>query len=112
MLRQVFSNLISNAIKFTATRPSAAIEIGSDQRNPDEIVIFVRDNGIGVPPEARDRLFDEYYRAHEETVTDVSGTGIGLSIVRETVASLGGRTWAEGVLGQGATFSISLPTKR
>lgn len=113
------SNYVSNAIKYSDQSKSdrwakvhAEYTFPSGPAGEGELRVFVRDNGIGVPPEARDRLFDEYYRAHEATVTDVSGTGIGLSIVRETVASLGGRTWAEFPSGGDSVFAFSLPSRR
>jgi K+-sensing histidine kinase KdpD len=74
-------------------------------------VIRVRDNGLGVPPDRRDRLFEQYYRAHEETVT-ADGTGLGLSIVQDTVSSLGGRAWAEFPDDGGSVFAFSLPSRR
>ena len=75
-----------------------------------EIVVRVRDNGLGVPVEKRDRLFERFYRAHE-TITEVEGTGLGLSIVRETARSQGGRTWAD-FPDVGSEFAFSLPDRR
>jgi signal transduction histidine kinase len=62
---------------------------------PEEVIVEVADNGIGVPPDARARLFQRFFRAHEKEIPDIEGTGLGLSIVRDTVGSLGGRAWAE-----------------
>jgi len=78
---------------------------------PAHVVVEVRDNGLGVPVDQRDRLFERFFRAGVETVTGVEGTGLGLSIVRETVESLGGRAWAEFPDGM-SVFAFSLPTRR
>jgi signal transduction histidine kinase len=111
-------NYVSNAIKYSDLQKGerwVAIEAsveGPDTRHDKEVVIRVCDNGIGVAPEKRDRLFEEFYRAHDETVTDAEGTGLGLSIVRETVESIGGRAWAEFSDEKGSVFAFSLPSRR
>jgi signal transduction histidine kinase len=111
-------NYVSNAIKYSDLKKGerwVAIEAsveGPDTRHDKEVVIRVCDNGIGVAPEKRDRLFEEFYRAHDQTVTDAEGTGLGLSIVRETVESIGGRAWAEFSDEKGSVFAFSLPSRR
>ncbi|HEY5063037.1 MAG TPA: sensor histidine kinase [Gemmatimonadaceae bacterium] len=109
-------NFLSNAIKYSD--PSKAerwVEITGEYRlgaSGGELTVYVRDNGIGVPVAARPRLFEQFYRAHGETVTEIGGTGLGLSIVRETAESLGGRAWAQFPDSGGSVFAFSLPSRR
>jgi signal transduction histidine kinase len=111
-------NYVSNAIKYSDGAKGVrwvAIEAvfeGPDTEKDREVVIRVSDNGIGVPADKRDQLFQEFYRAHADTVTGAEGSGLGLSIVRETVESIGGRAWAEFPEGEGSVFAFSLPSRR
>jgi signal transduction histidine kinase len=113
------TNFLSNAIKYADpaveerwVEVTGALRFGVPPEGGGELVVRVADNGLGVPPDARGRLFDQFYRAHGETVTGVEGTGLGLSIVRETVESLGGHAWVEFPMARGSVFAFSLPSRR
>lgn len=106
LLKQVFVNLISNALKFTRKRERAVIEIGCDRLGAEK-VYFVRDNGAGFDMQKAEKLFGDFQRFHSEQ--EFEGTGIGLSIVRRIVERHGGRVWAETEVDRGATFYFALP---
>ncbi len=106
-LRQVLLNLAGNAIKFTSTGGVALIvEPGIW---PNEISFLVRDTGIGIPPEARERIFREFEQADDKIARSYGGTGLGLSISDRIVKRMGGRIALESQPGAGSTFEVSIP---
>lgn len=110
------TNLVSNAIKYSdPAKPARWVEVsGEAQQGADgqpEVLVRVRDNGLGVPTEQRTQLFGRFFRAHEHSAQHVEGTGLGLSIVLETVRSLGGRAWAL-FPDEGSEFGFALPARR
>jgi light-regulated signal transduction histidine kinase (bacteriophytochrome) len=106
LMRQVWVNLVGNALKYSAKRADARIEIGGRQEN-GEAVYWVRDNGAGFDMRYAHKLFGVFQRLHG--VDEFDGTGVGLAIVQRVVARHGGRVWGEGKPGEGACFHFSLP---
>jgi len=106
LLRQVVENLIGNAVKFTRGREEPLIEAGGYTEGP-EIVFYIRDNGVGFDMEYHDKMFDVFQRLHN--TEEYEGTGVGLAIVKRLIHRHGGRVWAEGKPGKGATFYFALP---
>ena len=112
-LRQVISNLMSNALKFTA---QGSITLGGkvDWQSKDEatVTLTVSDTGIGIPRDKIDRLFEKFVQVDGSTTRQYGGTGLGLAICRELVSMMGGKIWIESVEGEGSTFYVQLPLTR
>jgi PAS domain S-box-containing protein len=107
LLRALLENLLGNAWKFTRKRPAARVELGREETPDGAAVYYVRDNGAGFDMALADRLFGPFQRLHKDT--DFEGTGIGLATVQRIVRRHGGKVWAEGKVGEGATIRFTLP---
>lgn len=106
MIRQVWVNLISNAIKYSSKREVSQVEIGTYPLN-GQVVFFVKDNGAGFNQQYAEKLFKVFQRLH--SATEYEGTGIGLALVEKIISKQGGKVWAEGEEDKGACFYFSLP---
>ena len=112
------TNYISNAIKYAdPEKLNRAVEVRGhverlDDATGETLVVEVRDNGLGVPEDAKEKLFQRFFRADDPTITGIEGTGLGLSIVRETVEGIGGRAWVESPDGGGSVFAFAIPCRR
>lgn len=105
----ILENLLSNSVKFSAPNARVAVRAGFDG---DEVVVGVEDDGLGIPPEDRDRIFERFYRVERGDTAAAGGTGIGLAIVKAYVEAQGGRVWVESQVGRGSTFFFSLRSAR
>ena len=108
LLRQVWTNLLDNAVKYSRRRPVSVIEV-SGQRESGELRYTVTDNGAGFDPRYAEKLFGVFQRLHSDS--EFEGTGVGLALVQRIVSRHGGRVWAEGRPDAGATFGFGLPER-
>jgi light-regulated signal transduction histidine kinase (bacteriophytochrome) len=108
-IRQIWANLIANAIKFSSKEKKPLIKICGHNENGFNIYC-VKDNGVGFNPEYAHKLFGVFQRLHKSE--DFEGTGVGLAIVQRIIHRHGGKVWAESIEGKGATFYFSVPVKK
>jgi PAS domain S-box-containing protein len=105
-LRQIFTNLVSNAFKYTS---KGTITIGFTKQNR-EIIFYVKDTGIGIPTNELEKVFDRFFRGSNVNKGAIGGTGLGLSIVEELIQLLGGKIWVESEVGKGSIFNFTIPS--
>jgi two-component system phosphate regulon sensor histidine kinase PhoR len=105
-IKRVFINIIGNALKFTP--PKGKITIGSHKTGKD-IQIDISDTGCGIPEEAREAIFEEFYRVDNAINESVKGTGLGLALVKHIIEAHKGKIWVDSKVGVGSTFSFTLP---
>jgi len=106
-MNQVLSNLLSNALKFTES--GGEIEVAARTLGDSEIILAIKDSGIGIPQDELELIFDKYRQGGGGRHSTHMGTGLGLAICKKIVEAHGGRIWVESELGRGSTFYVSLP---
>ncbi|HWF18207.1 MAG TPA: ATP-binding protein, partial [Verrucomicrobiae bacterium] len=106
-LEQVLFNLVENAIKYG--RSEGKVTIGGLKNSDSKVELWVQDDGPGIPPDSRDRIFERFYRVDRARSRETGGTGLGLSIVKHIVQAHGGEVWVKSELGKGTTFFFTLP---
>lgn len=109
MINQMIINLVSNALKYSRPKELTEIQVGCT-KNKDEVVYFIKDNGVGFDERYKNKLFGVFQRLHKDT--EFEGTGVGLAIVQRIIHRHGGKIWAESKLNEGATFYFTLPNKK
>jgi signal transduction histidine kinase len=105
-ISQVVTNLVTNAVRYSPNGGEIRV---SGTAHEGTVVVSVRDQGIGIPPDRAGRIFEKFYRVDNAVTRAVGGTGLGLAISRELVEAHGGRMWVESTPGVGSTFTFSLP---
>jgi signal transduction histidine kinase len=105
-IRQVILNLLSNAAKFT---DQGSITVGARDNGKNEVLIWVKDTGIGIPPQDMDKIFEEFRQGASGRRKGRAGSGLGLAISRQLMNLMGGRIWVESKLNEGSTFYLTLP---
>ena len=105
-IQQVLTNFLSNAVKFSPA--GGEIVLGADSQE-HELVVWIKDQGIGIAPEILPKVFDRFFRVESSMTRAIGGTGLGLALVKEIITIHKGRVWAESILGQGSTFFFTLP---
>lgn len=109
-IRQVVTNLISNAVKYSAGKNGKSrVSVSLEKKREDQVLISVADNGVGIPEEARGKIFEKFYRSPNAIEQTGTGTGLGLYVAKLIVEAAGGKIWYQSKLGRGATFYFTLP---
>jgi len=118
LVMQIFVNLIDNAIKYTPDGGTITVSAETGNANADdtdgttnEVIIHVKDTGIGIPLESQSRVFERFYRVDKGRARDMGGTGLGLAIIKHIVLCHNGRIWLESILGEGTVFHFALPAE-
>jgi PAS domain S-box-containing protein len=106
IVKEIISNLISNAIKYTPEKGEITVEVEAKDKN---VVCRVKDNGIGIPKQAQDQVFSKFFRASNVTSSDTTGTGLGLYLVKKLADQLGAKVWFKSEVNKGSSFYLALP---